>query len=279
MDDRNDQGVGGLTTEQRREFDDTGLVHLHDAIAKPRVGAMRENLWAELAKKYHFQPDAPETWREGQVFGLQYVGRAGGFADMMSPALCAALDDLFMPEGWERPARWGTPLVTFPFHGRRWEVPHQSWHLDIYGELGVQRAFGEVTVFAFLDSVCSEGGATVAVIGTHRLIRELSADGKAKIRSANGRRLLADTHPWLRDLWSGEFSETRKQRFMEEGAVVRDVPVKVVEIIGQAGDIVVMHSSILHTLSLNCRSKPRFVLRQSVYRAKGMMSHSEFASR
>jgi hypothetical protein len=270
MNDRNNPSVGRLVTEQRREFDDTGLLHLPNAISEPQLFAMRENLWAELAKKYHFRPDAPEAWREGQVYGLQHVGRAGGFAGMMSPTLCGALDDLFAPDGWERPAHWGTPLVTFPFRGRRWEVPHQTWHLDVYGGLGVQHAFGEVTVFAFLDSVCSEGGATVAVIGTHRLIHEFSADRKAKIRSADGRRLLAEAHPWLRDLWSEEFSETRKQRFMEEGAVVRGVPVKVVEISGQAGDIVVMHSSVLHAPSLNSRSKPRIVVRQSVYRAKAV---------
>ena len=265
----NNPATGGLVTEQRREFDDTGLLHLSNAIPEPQVYAMREILWAELAKKYQFRPDAPEAWPEGPVFGLQHVGRTGGFASMMSPALCAALDDLFAPDGWERPAHWGTPLVTFPFRGRRWEVPHQTWHLDVYGGLGVQQVFGQVTVFAFLDSVSSEGGATAVVIGTHRLIHELSAGGKAKIRSADGRRLLAETHPWLRDLWSEEGSETRRQRFMEEGAVVRGVPVKVVEITGQAGDIVVMHSSVLHTPSLNCRRNPRIVVRQGVYRAKG----------
>jgi hypothetical protein len=167
MNDRNNPSVGRLVTEQRREFDDTGLLHLPNAISEPQLFAMRENLWAELAKKYHFRPDAPEAWRKGQVYGLQHLGRAGGFAGMMSPALCGALDDLFAPDGWERPAHWGTPLVTFPLRGRRWEVPYQTWHLDVYGGLGVQHAFGEVTVFAFLDSVCSEGGATVAVIGTH----------------------------------------------------------------------------------------------------------------
>jgi Phytanoyl-CoA dioxygenase (PhyH) len=272
MSEQNNPGAGGLITEQRREFEDTGLVHLPNAIPEAHVCAMRENLWAELIKKYQFQPDAPEAWPEGPVFGLQQVGRTGGFAGMASPALCAALDDLFAQDGWERPAHWGTPLVTFPFRGRRWEVPHQTWHLDTYGGLGVQRAFGEVTVFAFLDSVSSEGGATVAVIGTHRLIHELLAGGKAKIRSADGRRLLAETHPWLRDLWSEEFSAMRRKRFMEEGVVVRGVPVKVVEITGQAGDIVVMHSSVLHTPSLNCCGKPRIVVRQGVYRAKGRVN-------
>ena len=269
MNDRNHPGVGGLITQQRLEFDDTGLLRLPSATSEPQVSAMRENLWTELAQKCHFRPDAPEAWLDGQVYVLQHVGRVGGFASMMSPALCVVLDDLFAPDGWQRPAHWGTPLVTFPFRGRRWEVPHQTWHLDVYGGLGVQHTFGEVTVFAFLDSVCAKGGATMAVIGTHRLIHELSAGRKAKLRSADGRRLLAKTHPWLRDLWSEEGSETRKQRFMEEGAVVHGVPVKVVEITGRAGDIVVMHSSVLHTPSLNCRGKPRIVVRQSVYRAKG----------
>ena len=272
MNDKNNLGAGGLMTEHRREFDDTGLLHLRNAIPEPQACAMRENLWAELASKYHLRRDASEAWPEGQVFGLQQVGRKGGFAGMMSPALCPVLDDLFAPDGWERPAHWGSPLVSFPFRGRRWEVPHKIWHLDVYGGLGVQRALGEVTVFAFLDSVSSQGGATVAVIGTHRLIHELSAGGKAKLRSADARRLLAETHPWLRDLWSEEFSETRRQRFMEEGAVVGGVPVKVVEITGQAGDIVVMHSSVLHTTSLNCSNTPRMVVRQGVYRAKGSVN-------
>ena len=269
MNDRNNPSAGGLVAEQRREFDDTGLLHLTNAIPEPQVRAMRENLWAELARKYRFRPDAPEAWPEGPVFGLQQVGRTGGFVGVMSPALCVALDDLFAPDGWQRPAHWGTPLVTFPFRGRRWEVPHQTWHLDVYGEIGVQHVFGEVTVFASLDSLSFEGGATLAVIGTHRLIHELSAGGTGKIRSTDGRRLLAETHPWLRDLWSKEFSATRRQRFMEEGAVVLGVPVKVVEITGQAGDIVVMHSSVLHTPSLNCCRTPRVVVRQGVYRAKG----------
>lgn len=114
MNDGNNLGAGGLITEQRREFDDTGLLHLPSAIPEPQVCAMREILWAELAGKYGFRPDAPEAWREGPVFGLQHVGRKGGFAGMMSPALCAALDDLFAPDGWERPAHWG--VLWSPFH-------------------------------------------------------------------------------------------------------------------------------------------------------------------
>ena len=80
MDERSNDGVGGLTVQQRGEFDDTGLLHLRHAIPAEQVRAMRHKLWEELTKRYQLQADAPRTWREGQVFGLQQVGRAGGFA-------------------------------------------------------------------------------------------------------------------------------------------------------------------------------------------------------
>ncbi len=268
-----------LTQEHWREFNEEGMLRLRGAIPAECVSAMCSRLWDELGRKYQIRRDAPETWKEGNVFGLQNAGRSGAFADMACPVLCMALDELFAPEGWQRPKRWGSPLVKFPFHNRRWEVPNQAWHLDVYGELGVQQEFGEVTVFAFLDSVMSEGGATLAVTGTHRLIRDFAANGQLKVRSEDGRKMLAQADPWLKDLWSPEHTEARRRRLVQDGAVVNGVAVKAVEIIGEPGDIVIMHSSILHSSSPNCRAKPRLVLRQGIYRAGSTVAPPGYAER
>ena len=254
-----------LTTEQRMEFEETGLLHLPTAICDEHVTAMRDRLWGELDKKYQTRRDAPETWPAGLVHGLQQPGKAGAFGNMACPALMAALDELFAPERWQRPARWGTPLVTFPSPGHPWRLPHQVWHLDVSGDLGAHWQHAEVTVFAFLAGVASHGGATLAVTGTHRLLQKLS-DKPGKVRSAQARVMLSRADPWLKDLWSKEAADAGMRRFMEEGAVVDDVPLKVVEITGAPGDVVIMHPCILHTTSANCLDTPRLVLRQGVYR-------------
>jgi len=253
------------TGEQLREFEETGLLRLPAAISDEHTAAMRDRLWLELDRKHQIRRDVPETWRAGLVHGLQQPGKEGAFANMACPALVAALDALFAPEGWQRPARWGTPLVTFPSPGHRWRVPHQTWHLDVSGELGGQLKQAQVTVFAFLATLASHGGATIAVTGTHRLIHRLS--GKtAKVRSRQGRDLLSRADSWLKDLWSKEATESGMKRFMEEGAVVDGVPIKVVEITGNPGDVVIMHPCILHTLSMNCLDTPRLALRQGIFR-------------
>jgi ectoine hydroxylase-related dioxygenase (phytanoyl-CoA dioxygenase family) len=186
---------------------------------------------------------------------------------MECASLCAALDAIFAPDRWQRPVRWGSPLVTFPSRGRYWDVTH-GWHLDTSGHQGGQQLPKEVTVFAYLDSVGPEGGGTLAVLGSHRVLQKLTVDAKDKVRSENGRRMLALADPWLRDLSAEEKSDSRKRRFMEEAVVVSGVPLKVVEITGEPGDVVVMHPCTLHGASLNCSERPRLVVRESVFRSR-----------
>ncbi|HKN01405.1 MAG TPA: phytanoyl-CoA dioxygenase family protein [Candidatus Binataceae bacterium] len=257
-----------LTADQRREFEETGLLHLPGAIPEEHTREMCDRLWEELATRYQIRRVAPETWKEGQIFALHGPERAGAFATMASATLCQALDDLFAPYGWQRPARWGSPLVNFPFRQHQWDVPHANWHLDIFGELGLQPVLEEVTVFAFLDTLLPEAGATVAVTGSHRLVQELSAGRKSKLRSKEGRKLLEQSHAWLKDLLSAGTGEARKQRFMHDGSVVRGIPLRVVEIIGAPGDVVVMHPAILHTAAANCGTTPRLALRQGIQRGR-----------
>jgi len=255
------------TVEQWREFEETGLMHLRGAITEEQVHAMRERLWDELRVKHQIRRDDKHAWPEGRVFGLPNPRREGAFAAMQCAPLCAALNAIFAPDGWQRPVRWGSPLVTFPSCGRRWDVVVKGWHLDIGGPQGVQPVSNEVTVFAYLDGVEPEGGGTLAVLGSHRLIQKLAADAKTKVRSENGRHLLALADGWLRDLSSDVKCDSRKRRFMEEGAVVRGIPLKVVEITGEPGDLVVMHSCTLHAASVNCSERPRLVVRESVFRS------------
>jgi hypothetical protein len=56
-------------------------------------------------------------------------------------------------------------------------------------------------------------------------------------------------------------------RFMEDGATLADVPLKVFELTGAQGDVIMMHPCVLHAPAKNCGNQPRMVLRQGIYRA------------
>jgi hypothetical protein len=51
---------------------------------------------------------------------------------------------------------------------------------------------------------------------------------------------------------------------MRAGAVVADVRVRVVELAGEAGDLVIGHNWLLHAGAPNCGSRPRIMRVQRV---------------
>lgn len=52
---------------------------------------------------------------------------------------------------------------------------------------------------------------------------------------------------------------------MTEGVVIRGVPVRVEELTGEAGDVIVMHPRLLHAVAPNTLDTPRMMLLQFLY--------------
>jgi hypothetical protein len=119
--------------------------------------------------------------------------------------------------------------VTFPTE-RKWEVPHASWHLDAPASPKIPG----VLLFAYLAPVPERGGGTVMLAGSHRIVEKFAAGLGAtdEGRSADVRRKLNRAEPWLRALWSRDDKVDRVRRFMTEGAMVRGVPLRVMEMTG-----------------------------------------------
>jgi len=257
-----------LSTEQLRTFAETGVVTLPGAVASTAVAAMRARIWQRLGALYRIRQDDPGSWHPARPSRFQTLTRSGAFAEMRTPALVDALDQLLGGHGWLEPTHWGPPLVSFP-DADSWDVPTKMWHLD--DASAPARLPAAVRAFVFLTPVRASGGATVAVLGSYRVLGSLACEAGRALRSAEARSALATCDPWFAGLEQGGVAE-RARIFMAAGACVRGVAVRVQELCGEPGDITLMRADTLHALGPHVLPEPRFVVAQFIYRrAAGSM--------
>ena len=205
--------------------------------------------------------DDPSTWAPERPAKLQTIARSGAFDTLDCPGLREAVDGLLGEGSWHVPKHWGLPLVVFPVPGGTWNLPHTMWHLDAPAS-GSDPLPPGLRAFAFLDKVGPRGGATAVVAGSHRRVQKLAGEitPEATLRSEKARRELARAEPWIKDLFTAGDAEERVKHFMTEGTVSSGIPLRVVELTGEPGDIVLMDLRCLHTLSPNVANAPRLVI-------------------
>jgi len=225
----------------RGAFDPTGLADV---------------LWGGLESRHRIRRDDRSTWPVGTFGKLTKFGKSGPFASVATSTIADALTATFDHE-WHELERWGQPLITFPTPGP-WSVPSTAWHLDFPPTTPLTA----IRMFAYLTSVAPKGGGTVVVAGSHRLV-QMEGDGT---KSATARARLAARSSWFRDLWRPVPDEDRVERFMREGHTLDGVDVRVVELTGEPGDVVLWHPSLLHGVAPNSRDEPRFMLTHTALR-------------
>jgi len=256
-----------LTPEQRAQFDRVGIVRLPGAIARSDAEQMCDRVWDALRMRYGIRRDAPDTWGARRIAGFHDLPKSVAFEQIGSPAVCAALDDLLGCGNWQRPERWGSLLVTFPDSRDRWDVPHQSWHLDFPAPRSPEQLFA-VRIFTCLAKLAPGGGGTLFVAGSHRLVQDaVRKAGVDRLRSADARKALIRTCPWVKALCSFDETVDRVQQFMNRGVTAGEVEVRVVEMTGEPGDCLLAHPLMLHAGAKNCSPLPRLVLSSTVCRA------------
>ena len=223
---------------------------------------MRARIWRHLERAHSIRERDPDTWPATRPFQFQALSRSDAFAPVRCPALVATLDALLGRGGWLEPPNWGPPLVSFR-ECESWGVPTKSWHLDLpITPAGALRA---VRAFTFLTDVEPHGGATVAVAGSHRVLAALAERAGRELRSREAREAIAASDPWFAALEAREALGDRERRFSGEAARVLDVPVRVAQLCGRAGDIVLMRAELLHAAAPHALPAPRMVLAPFVY--------------
>ena len=252
----------GLTPAQAETYAAEGVVRLPGAVPLPDVEAMWAALWKRLESRHGLWRDRPDTWTIANPAQLTADNR--DFAAMGSPQVRAVANQLLGEDQWKEPPRWGLPLVTLPGHYDRWDVPHRGWHLDIAATPEPPRV---ARLFVILARSEPGGGGTGYIAGSHRVMRQLAQREGQPLNSGMARKLLIAREPWYAALESRRKDEDRAARFMAEAGAVDGVPVRVGEMLGEPGDVILMDPLMLHATMPNARETPRMMLTQGVYGA------------
>ncbi len=133
--------------------------------------------------------------------------------------------------------------------------------------LRLKRLFA-ARLFTCLAKLSPGGGGTVFVAGSHRLVQDLAhKESGERLHSADARKALIRTCPWMKALCAPDGTADRVRQFMESSASFDDVELRVVEMTGEAGDVLLTHPLLLHAPAKNCAPVPRLVLSSTIYRS------------
>jgi len=249
-----------LTASELESFERDGYIAVRQAFARDDALAMEQRWWQELEDSHGVRRDDRSSWR--QLMGdLKAAKRDPIQAKISTRRVRGVLDDLLGKDAWAPPRDWGRPLVTFPEPGA-WEVPVRLWHWDNASELHLDQPRA-LFVVSFIGPVAPGGGGTVVLSGSPRLLikQHLRLHESERLGSITKHRdRFHRSHPWIRALTGLAPSPTdRNAAFMDSETVVEGVPVRVVELTGEPGDMVFCHPLTVHCAAANRGPRPRFM--------------------
>lgn len=251
-----------LTPEQSDAFDRLGVVRLPGFYPAADMRAMADRLWADIEHRFGMLRGQPDSWTLASPAQFQALVRSGAFDALGSGKMAELADALLGAGAWDPPAHWGLPLVTFP--APKWGLPRPPWHLDT-GACRYLTPMPILRAFTFLEPVRPGGGGTLVVSGSHRLALEMdrAPDGSI-MRSAEVRKRLSAEQPWFARLLAAPGVAYRE--LMNLDAQCGRHTVRLEEMAGAPGDVILMHPAVLHALAHNALDQPRMMVTISVYR-------------
>ncbi|HEX2062064.1 MAG TPA: phytanoyl-CoA dioxygenase family protein [Thermoanaerobaculia bacterium] len=230
-----------LTNQDEARFADTGLRYLERLVPASRTSAAREGILNELAR---LGIRVGGKWHGSRM--PQRLERIPDLSDVIPRDLLPCLNKLAGRQ--LRPAEPLPQLLLTPPQKRVWSVPHLGWHVDVKSPSRAE--LPGIQVFVLLDDVAPQGGGTVAIAGSHKL------HGLRRGTTVSAHQILR-TDPVYAALFTP--GETERAAFMKP-AVVRGVPVQVMEMCGKAGDVYLMDMRVLHAPAVNATRNARMML-------------------
>jgi hypothetical protein len=236
-----------------------GWIRVQGAFSADAAAAMCDVIWGALGKVGILRDD-PSSWTKTRPEHLQHLKSDPVFRVVGSERTIGAIRQLLEGQLLPLPKDWGAFFLHFPTAGA-WDVPGTGWHMDgdYTGQLSPPCG---ILIHAMLTDVGPRGGGTNIISASHRLVHKWFTENPpaAGVRGAQLRKSL-QRHPYLRDLCSTDDPAVRIARFHERVEMVDGMPLQVVENTASAGDLVLMHTLLLHAVpAAHLGSQPRFLL-------------------
>jgi hypothetical protein len=259
--------TAALSSEERMLFAERGWLRLREAFPRDAALEMQRRMWAELHDVHGIERERPETWFQPRAT-LRAAKRDPLQQAIATDRLRAAITTLLGALRWSPPTNWGIVLITFPDRASTaWTLPTAGWHydFDLLENAGAMRG---LQVFAFVGEVAPRGGGTLVVEGSHRVLQRFASGLSEDERRADHqtlRRLALRHDPWLRALTRrGPQPPSRVELFLGASGESHGTSLRVAELTGAPGDVILCHPLLLHAASRNVARVPRFMRSQRI---------------
>jgi hypothetical protein len=266
-----DPQLATLTSADVQRFERDGYVMVRQAFAPADARAMERRWWSELEGAHQIRTDDRSTWRQVPR-DLRAAKHDPTQRTILTERTRGVFDDLLGVGAWSPPRNWGRTLVTFPEPGA-WDVPARLWHWDNPCEPHLDHPTA-LFVVSFIGPAAPRGGGTLILSGSPRLLIQQ----ERRIPASQRRATVAlpwdrfhRSHPWLMALTGQAPSPAdRIAAFMDRETIVEGVPLRVIELTGEPGDMVFCHPVMVHCVSQNRGTRPRFMrIKQQVLTHEG----------
>jgi hypothetical protein len=219
-------------------------------------------MWQHAERQAGLRPADRASWAGSPVLSWQGLSRDPVFTPVVdNQAVGDALDAIFGAGGWRRPRPGAQILFSLP-EPDPWVLP-DGWHMDCGFDHPTWPA-PAVKLFAFVGEVGPRGGGTMLLSGTHRLVDRYREALPAPVGAGKENWLgFMRHHPWLARLLDGADLPDHGRPLVGESGEIDGVPVRVVELTGSPGDVVITHLHVFHARSPDTAA-PRLMLGKEI---------------
>ncbi len=236
----------------------TGRLHLRGVLADCLTA--QQLIWDGLRQAAGCERDRPETWSGMNASHLKPLARLPAFDIAAVPRVRAVVDRLLGP-GWSGPGSGGGFFLNAPTPpGSRPQLPRGTWHWD--GRMDLTPA-PSLALFTLVERLGPGEGGTYHVAGSHHLVRDLFAGlapGQRSAPSKTQRRRFQERHPWFHQLQQpASDHQPLVDRLLGEGLEVDGQLLRIHDVAGEAGDVVIVPGFTIHSAPAFIGPRPRVV--------------------